>query len=264
MIDDKNNSLMSLRGQGGADVGQAGYAMAALLVALAVMTVMMSVAMPVWRHEAQREKEDELVFIGTQYVRGIRLYNAKFRAFPSSIDQMVEQHCLRQHYKDPITKDEFDLVGIGTPQPGTNGQAGQTGQTGARGSATSPSNSSPLQQSAVNSSSAPGGILGVRSKSKDESIRVYLGRNHYNEWTFIYVNQAPVGPGGNGFPGRGGPNGRGTGPVGPNGQPIGPGGGPGRGRDGPNGPNGPGRGFGPPNGTPFPFPPGGRGRGGGL
>ena len=44
---------MSLRGQGG-------YAMAALLVALAVMAVLMSVALPVWRHEAQREKEAEL------------------------------------------------------------------------------------------------------------------------------------------------------------------------------------------------------------
>ena len=43
--------------------------MAALLVSLAVMAVLMSVAMPVWRHEAQREKEAELVFRGQQYVR---------------------------------------------------------------------------------------------------------------------------------------------------------------------------------------------------
>ena len=47
--------------------------MAALLVMVAVLTVLMSIAMPVWRHEAQREKEEELVFRGLQYVRAIRL-----------------------------------------------------------------------------------------------------------------------------------------------------------------------------------------------
>ena len=69
---------MGLRGQ--ARVGRLerrGYAMAALLVMVAVLTVLMSVAMPVWRHEAQREKEEELVFRGLQYVRAIRLYQAK-------------------------------------------------------------------------------------------------------------------------------------------------------------------------------------------
>src|SRR5689334_4137373 len=54
-----NSSLMSLRGQGGGSArrrfgaaGDDGYAMAALLVALAVMAVLMSVALPVWRHDA--------------------------------------------------------------------------------------------------------------------------------------------------------------------------------------------------------------------
>ena len=64
---------MSLEGQG----NDRGYAMAALLVSLAVMTVLMSVAMPVWRHEAQREKEAELVFRGEQYARAIDLYQRK-------------------------------------------------------------------------------------------------------------------------------------------------------------------------------------------
>ena len=48
--------------------------MAALLVALAVTAVLMSVALPVWRHDMQREKEEELVFRGQQYVRAIRLF----------------------------------------------------------------------------------------------------------------------------------------------------------------------------------------------
>ncbi|HYT77423.1 MAG TPA: hypothetical protein VEL79_21885, partial [Vicinamibacterales bacterium] len=111
----------------------------------------------------------------------------------------------------------------------------------------------------------PGGMIGVRSKSKDESIRLYLGRNHYNEWNFVFVSQQP---GGRGQPGRGqpgGPGGRGV-QGGPGGGP----GGRGRGGDGrgaqPDGGRGRGGPFGPGNNNPFPFQtlPGRGGRGGGL
>src|SRR5436189_185607 len=51
-----------------------GYAMAALLVGLGIMAVMMTVAMPVWKQMAQREKEAELVFRGQQYARAVGLF----------------------------------------------------------------------------------------------------------------------------------------------------------------------------------------------
>ena len=54
-----------------------GYAMVVLLVSLSVMAVMMSVAMPVWKQTAQREKETELVFRGEQYARAIALFQRK-------------------------------------------------------------------------------------------------------------------------------------------------------------------------------------------
>ena len=41
-----------------------GYAMAVLLVAMAIMAIMMTAAMPVWKQLAQREKEQELIFRG--------------------------------------------------------------------------------------------------------------------------------------------------------------------------------------------------------
>jgi type II secretory pathway pseudopilin PulG len=249
--------------------------MAALLVGLAVMAVMMSVALPVWRHEAQRQKEDELIWRGLQYVRAIRLYQMKNGGLPASVDVLVDGHFLRKKYKDPITNDDFDLLGAGstagTPGLGV-GQAGQA--TPGRGGTTTPTTTSTQSIStmsgmgtpqmsttfqpsssgpAVSGGSVPGGLSGVRSKSKDESIKIYQGRTHYNEWTFIFVGSTP---------GIGGAGGRG-GPVGPNGQPLGgPNGtgrggngrGDGRGGDGRgrglNGPvNGPGRGFGP--GVPF-------------
>ena len=95
---------MSLRGQGCFRqnfTGSGGYAMAALLVALAVMSVLMSVALPVWRHEAQREKEEELVWRGQQYIRALRLYQARTQALPGSVDLLVNGHFLRTPSSPP-------------------------------------------------------------------------------------------------------------------------------------------------------------------
>jgi type II secretory pathway pseudopilin PulG len=259
-----DNSLMSLRGQARCE---SGYAMAALLVSLAVMAVLMSVAMPVWRHEAQREKEAELVFRGLQYVRAVRLFQQKTGTLPTSVDMLVQGNYLRKKYKDPITNDEFDYVGpAGAPggQPGV-GQPGQPGRGAAAGGAPARGGQTPAggpasgrgPTGATGSGSMPGGMIpggmmGVRSKSKDESIRIYAGRNHYNEWVFTYIGQQQQ-PGG---PGRGQPGGVG----GPGGRPGGPGG-----RPGGPGTGGPGGARGGPRGTPPPLPPGfpggpGRGR----
>jgi hypothetical protein len=83
----------------------------------------------------------------------------------------------------------------------------------------------------------------VASKSKDQSIRLYNGRGHYNEWAFVYIQQqqAPGAGGapGTATPGRNGQPGQQPGPF-PGGTQPGQ-----RGRGfGPNGPNGPGRGTG--------------------
>ena len=63
---------MHLAGQ-----GEKGYAMAALIVGMAVMAILMTAAMPVWKHLAQREKEEELVFRGEQYAHAIGLFQRR-------------------------------------------------------------------------------------------------------------------------------------------------------------------------------------------
>ena len=200
---------------------QRGYAMAALLIGLAVMSIMMGMMLPVWSHVVQREKEEELIFRGQQYARAIGLFQRKFaNTPPPSIDVLVEQHFLRKKYKDPITNDDF--------QPIFANQAGMqvSSPTGARAPgqvatpqlATSPQ---PISVAGgVSPNGAAGGIIGVTSKSKDTSIKLYNGRDKYNEWAFIYIQtaqrlQGPGGQPGLQQPGRGGPNG----PGGPNGQP---------------------------------------------
>ena len=50
----------------------------ALLIAMSIAAVMMTVAMPVWKHAGQREKEEELVFRGKQYVHAIGMFQRKY------------------------------------------------------------------------------------------------------------------------------------------------------------------------------------------
>ena len=93
------NSPMNLAAKARAEKG---YAMAALLVAMSVMAIVMSVAMPTWSHMIRRDKEEELIFRGTQYARAINQYQRKFaNASPASLDVLIEQRMLRKKFKDP-------------------------------------------------------------------------------------------------------------------------------------------------------------------
>jgi len=237
--------------------------MAALLVALAVMSVLLSAAMPVWKQTAQREKESELIFRGQQYARAIGLFQRRAGpgALPPNLDILVEQRFLRKKYKDPITGEDFQLLLAGQAVPGLTGGGGAPGEGrggrgGPGGSAGGPGGSPAAQPAGFTaptfgnpSGTAPGavlgavgGIQGVVSKSKAKSLRVFNGRQVYNEWAFVFVAQqqaagapAPGVPGPGGRGGRGGPGmpGPGGSPGGPFGGSVGPGpfpGAPGRGQ----------------------------------
>lgn len=247
--------------------------MAALLVAMSIMAIMMTVVMPVWKQAAQREKEEELVFRGLQYVHAIGLFQRKFaNAYPPNIDVLVEQRFLRKKFKDPITNEDFVVLPVGQAAPGTGqqgqrGQSGATGATGGRGPAPSAFGTPQTAQPATGRGTSPigagiggstgaggttAGIGGVTSKSKDQSIRLYKGRSHYNEWVFVYTPQVQQ-------PGAGAPGSTTPGQIpGQRGQPGQPG------QPGPFGPSSPrGRGgFGTPSGPGTQTPPGGRGFGG--
>lgn len=216
---------MHLRGQAASSssTGSAGFAMAALLVAIGVLSVVMLVALPTWRQQAQREKEAELIFRGEQYARAIALYQRKVAgAFPPNLDVLVEQKFLRKKYKDPITGEDFVPVyasalqagqqGTGDPsQPGALAPLGGFGQQtpqqggaprtstaagpGGVGSAQTPggqTSTSPFGQSSPQGSPIPAttGIVGVTSASTERTIRLYNGRSRYDQWIFLY-NQPP-------------------------------------------------------------------------
>src|SRR5262245_23251379 len=201
---------MKLRGQFQINGADDGYAMAVLIVALGVMAILWTTALPVWNQFAKREKEEELIFRGTQYARAIGLFQRKYaNANPPSLDVLIDQKFLRRKYKDPmIPNGEFQLLYQTTPQPGSPGVGQQPGRGGAA-QPVAPTPAGPRPGFSSTSQITSGGIIGVASKSKDTSLRVYNGRTHYNEWQFIYLvtTQAPGIPGGTGVPGP--PGGRG-------------------------------------------------------
>ena len=252
---------MHLEGQ----AGQRGYAMAALLVTVSMMAVIMTALLPVWRQQAQREKEAELAFRGEQYARAIYLFRARNNnQSPPNIDVLVQGKYLRKKYKDPVTGEDFQPIFGGQQaqqQPGPQGRggvpqgqgAGPQGRGAAPGGGTNPQGrAGGPTPTGVGSglSGAQGvgqagvGLFTVQSKSKAASIRIYRNASHYNEWQFFYNAR-----------GRGGLAGDGA-------QPGMPGVGPGRGSSapgrGPGGPFGPGSDGG--RGVPG-RPPGGRGIG---
>ena len=183
---------MELAGQ-----GNRGYAMAALLVAMSVMAVLMGALLPVWTHMATREKEEELIFRGNQYARAIGLFQRKFaNTPPPTIDVLVEQRFLRKKYKDPITNDDFQPIYANQTQQQMGGPSGQAGQQ----SASTSTQPRQVVQAGFGSTgaTAAGGIIGVTSKSKESSIKVFNGRQRYNEWAFVHIqtSQRPGQPGG--------------------------------------------------------------------
>lgn len=201
--------------------------MAALLIGMSVAAVLMTAVMPVWKQMAQREKEAELVFRGEQYARAIGLYQKRSGpgVLPPNLDVLVEGRFLRKKFTDPVTGEDFDLLSPAQAAGGTSptAAAGRGGQVQGRGT---PPGSGTVAGVAPGGRGAVGGIVGVASKSKEASLRVYNGRTHYNEWQFVYIAQAPA-PNAQGQPGgRGGAGGtpqRGNQPPGGGfGQPNGP------------------------------------------
>ncbi len=234
-----------------------GYAMAALLVAMSVMAIMLSTAMPVYQTVARREREAELVFRGEQYARAIALFQRKYaNALPPDVDVLIDQRFLRRKYKDPITGGDFQFLGPASPELaealGTTPQQAQDtlrGRgAGGRGTTTSPfgraqqgresgaqgtgqgagrSGFSPIsrgntftpigrgaQTAAGQASNAQGvgggGVLAVASKSTQTSMRLYNGKDKYNQWVFmaLQASLAAGGPPGSGAQAPGGRGGR--------------------------------------------------------
>ena len=195
--------------------GEDGFLMAALLVAMAVMMIAMTAALPAWQTAARREKEAELIFRGKQYSRAIGGFQKKYGgAYPPTVDVLVNEKFLRKKYKDPITNSEFrylspldlqaqpGLTMTTTTRPGLPGAAGATGppvpgpNEPGRGQSAfggpgagigGPSTLGPNGPTAGPSA----GIAAVVSKSAAPSIKIFKNRRQYNQWIVTVQDVMP-------------------------------------------------------------------------
>lgn len=202
---------MHLEGQYGRRSNrESGYAMAALLAGLAVMSVGWLLVMPVWTQTIQREKEAELIFRAGQYARAIALYQRRYaNAFPPNVDVLLREKMLRKKYKDPITNGDFRYLSPlelqampGMLAPGTSARPGSS-QPGGRtppdprgGSFNQPRPTPGSERTSGFGSSSgsvgpTGGIAAAVSRSTASSIKVFKNRRNYNQWIVTVEDVTP-------------------------------------------------------------------------
>jgi type II secretory pathway pseudopilin PulG len=94
-----------------------GYMMAAVIFMMALLVFSLALAAPQIKKQIQRDREEETMRRGKQYMRAIQLYYRKFHAYPPNMDALVktqEIRFLRQKYIDPMTgKDDWKPIQFG-------------------------------------------------------------------------------------------------------------------------------------------------------
>jgi len=202
-----------------------GYILLGITILLVILGISLVAAVPLWQKGVQREREQELIFRGYQYMQAIERYQRKYPgAYPPSVDVLVEQKFLRKAYKDPMGgKDgEWNLLRQMSPelqlgqqqqlqqaseaagindlnrsraQLRTGGQA-MPGTPGATRQPTGGTFQSSLGRGA--SDASMGGIVGVASRSTEKTFYRVPGKEKYKDWLFVWGAQqgvAPVVPG---------------------------------------------------------------------
>jgi hypothetical protein len=99
---------------------QGGYALLVVVFLTALLVVAtMSIGLRVVT-EGKREKEQDMIWRGKQYTRGIKLYYRKLGRFPTSMDDLTKPKIgnlrfMRQAYKDPMNKEDgsWRLIYVG-------------------------------------------------------------------------------------------------------------------------------------------------------
>jgi type II secretory pathway pseudopilin PulG len=99
-------------------ISQRGFTLLGLLLVVGVMGAGLAAYGQIYSHQAQREKEAELLFRGNQYRLAIESYYRKGQTYPKSIDELLVDNRfptpvrhLRKRYADPMTgKPQWSLM----------------------------------------------------------------------------------------------------------------------------------------------------------
>lgn len=159
-----------------------GYLLIMLMLAVTVLSIGLMLAMPVWRTELMREKEEELIFRGQQYADAVGRYVLKNPGrYPAKLEDLLEKKYIRRLYRDPMTASgEWNIVlnpgSAGPPPPGPGGP--QMAQSSAQQVLVAPLKALPSIRQPL--------ILGVVSASKERSVKIWNEQETYDKWLFYY------------------------------------------------------------------------------
>ena len=93
---------------------ESGFALLLVFLMAAMIAITMYMAIPRVAFDAQRQKEDLLIYRGEQYKRAIEVFSRANKRYPAKIEDLENtnnRHYLRRRYIDPMTgKDEWRAV----------------------------------------------------------------------------------------------------------------------------------------------------------
>jgi hypothetical protein len=99
---------------------QRGYALLLVMFLAALLAISVMAVAPNILTEGRRQREEEMIWRGKQYIRGIKLYNRKLGHFPTSLDDLTKPKTgsirfMRAAYKDPMNKEDgsWRLIYVG-------------------------------------------------------------------------------------------------------------------------------------------------------
>lgn len=85
--------------------GQKGFSLLELMIAMFILIILLSVAVPTYRHTVQQARETVLMENLWQMRRAIDQYGADKGKLPQSLDDLVQGGYLREKPVDPITEE---------------------------------------------------------------------------------------------------------------------------------------------------------------
>jgi type II secretory pathway pseudopilin PulG len=173
-----------------------GYVLIMLMFVVTAMGIGLLVAVPIWQTQIRREKEEELIFRGKQYVEAVRIFQTKKPGtFPRSIEELVEERCLRRPFKDPMSPDGlWNIILLpegGGQRPTAPRRPGGPSARAERRLGQTPDQAFSAQSVLVAPQSAlrsirNAQIIGVVSSSTLKSFRIYNDQESYDKWLFFY------------------------------------------------------------------------------
>ncbi len=99
--------MMKAKAKANRKRAQSGYALLMVVFMAALMIITAAAIQINFLTQGRREKEDELIWRGQQYARGVRLFFRKNGRFPTSLDDLIKPgiggvRYMRKAYKEPM------------------------------------------------------------------------------------------------------------------------------------------------------------------